>query len=308
MKTLNLGYSEFEVSKSNAIFLNRDFNLIPNPTVYVKGEEKKKNFDCLFIFDGEYNRRVEILKYHKVPYIGIHRETKDVQQLILNNFGFKTPPFYKEYENMFHSYERYDFYHILLEDLDDEDEIVIKHQNGARGLGQILTKKKELYNIFEYAEDVDFLNKLNIGGIEKEGDIRLNLIKSMLSGNEFYITKKIEVVNEYRLMAFYGESPILVKRNKDSNHWQRNVTITNDYEIVKDYKEVFNEDFNEKIQNFLLYLNTPWLSMDLYEDEKGNLGFFEYQMQYGYKALPKNEIVDKTNKSVFNLLKYNKFI
>jgi hypothetical protein len=298
--------NNLKVDNSNIAMLINKFNIVNDPYIFNENFNIIKNHDITFLCDS--HEAEYTLKHLNIPKIGCDRYDKFLQQQILRNNGFNVPDFYSQFYYEKFSNKRHDFYHPLLDNLNENDEIIIKSQSGARGLGQILTTKKELYNILDNYNDLEFIKTLNIGGSEKDSEESVKHVNIMLNNSEyFFISKKLNIINEYRLMVFFGETPVVMKRNLDPTKWQGNISVTNNYEII-DYKKVFNEDFNNKTQNFLKTLNTPWLSMDLYEDSNNNLGFFEFQMQYAYKGFNTSELIEKTNNSVMNILKYNKFI
>lgn len=283
---------------SNIKFLYNEFNVV-KPYVLYKNNELIKNFDYLLLFDA--NDDYQSLD---IPTIGCKRVDKSKQMLYLNKLGINTPKFYKVFGN--DTENRYDEYYTLLEDMNDECEIILKPEGGARGLGQILLKKKEIYNFFEelYKEGtiLKLVDNFNIGGdIKNMSEEEIKWSNDALFDNSFFITEKVNIKNEYRVMLFYGEDPIIIQRSVDKN-WQANISLSNSFKVIDNSNDLFNSEFNNKLKMLLDSLNSPFLSTDIYEDINGNFGLFEYQMQFGYKSLPKSLMIKKINKSVHNLI------
>ena len=302
MSILTLGGTNLLLS-ANSAFVLKDFRICQNPYIFNSKDKIIKNFDVLFNFDNR-DTRVDLLcEINHIPIIGSERFPKDIQYNILRKFGLNTPNFYTYFLNAgFDEQGRHDYLFALLSEVSDSTELILKDKDGARGLGQILlSSKDDLYNLLNERTDIEKIKNYKIGGSENEGDFKYTHIKSVLDSGKFFINEKVVISEEYRVLAFYNQTPIIIKRTVGKD-WQSNISVTGEFETVSDLK-VFPDDLLESINNFLKYLRTPFLSMDLYKDVSGKFGFFEFQMQYGYKAPNKYEIVNKSNLAVKALLK-----
>ena len=139
-------------------------------------------------------------------------------------------------------------------------------------------------------------------GINKIIDEGVKFIYFCTKQNQLALTEE-EVVEEYRLLFFYGEEPIAIQREVGKNgNWQANSCITGFSKEV-DYN-IIDEDLLNKINDLGLYIKTPFMSTDVYKTKEGVWGIFEFQMEFGFKDVPPTKLCKKMNNSIKNL--YNK--
>ncbi len=232
--------------------------------------------------------------------IGTKRFPKYQQHLILTQNGILTPEMYCTVTPSLYKSNRGDYLHVLLHDLNKNEEIILKSNDGARGLGQILLRKEQLYNLFDNSNDKEYLkNHFNLGGLPKN-EFEDSFLFETIETSNFIISKKInDIVAEYRVIGFYGIEPIVIER-KITDHWQSNISITGEFKELD--SSVLSKELLDNIQGLLKKLNTPFLSIDVFKREDGSFGVFEFQMQFGYKSPDKDILIDKTNLSIKNII------
>lgn len=281
-------------------FLKEDFYIV-DPYIYYKNGKIIKNFDIYFNFDGTL-ADTKMIELHNINQIGHRRLEKYEQILCASNLKINTPDTYKIAldDNI---KNRNDILYKLIDEIKDSDNFIIKAENGARGIGQVLLTKDEMYKLVDlcYQDNVStdsIYNMFNIGGNTSFRDNNeREFLRTIIKNSEFLIQRKVEMTSEWRFIYFYKESPIIIKR--DISNWQANTTITGkgEYEQynMNNKDHITMKEISSKLCN---KLNAPFLSIDFYKDINGKIGIFEYQMQMGYAKVPKNELVKKTINSV----------
>lgn len=289
---------------SNVVsFLERDFNLV-YPSLSVIGNDEKTNFDVLLMFDDELNIDIDLLN---IKTIGTKRYSKFEQSLILNKLGIKHPKTFKNIINASLD-DRDNLMMVMLDKYDDNDNLLLKINEGARGLGQIIINKQSYYELIEFIrKNNDYLkifkfikDNYDIGSNEYNEIEKERFIEALIN-RDYVIQEFKNILSEWRLISFYGEEPIIINRNRDENSWQSKTT--NDGTVVNNSEFQYFEYFNQIANKLMEKLNTPWLSIDIYLDDNGDVGVIEFQMQMGYNKAPKKLLVDKINKSVKNIIK-----
>jgi len=183
---------------------------------------------------------------------------------------------------------------------------VVKINNGARGLGQLLTDRDGLYDAITAADTLqelpDFMADIAHLMTGNQKVVNPGDDTALLNGlrdRDFHISEFITARKEYRVVGFYGATAIVVKRVVDSEGWQANASVTGFGEVVT----AVPKSLQAIADTLCKALHTPWLSIDVYEDDRGRLGVFEFQMQMGYQKLPKLEFARRQCLGVANLLK-----
>ena len=302
--------------------LHREFDIKFNPSVASYGKEIEINIDAFLLMDGDIHKySSEIIQYcslYNIPVMGFNRFDKSLQSLYLNHFKIPYPATYFYYQDNTVKMSANNLLSVLCE-LEDYDKIVVKMCQGARGLGQMLTCKKDLINLMcEPIPNAKYINDYEIEDKEKPKEIppidtekyKLgnggwchHLKDRLCSATDFIVQKYEEVVEEYRLLFFYGEEPIAIQREVGKNgNWQANSCITGFSKEV-DYN-IIDEDLLNKINDLGLYIKTPFMSTDVYKTKEGVWGIFEFQMEFGFKDVPPTKLCKKMNNSIKNL--YNK--
>jgi len=299
----------------NAVsFLEKDFNVC-YPHLAYQGKKFKTNFDVLLQFDYEINGvNSKQLIEHGYPVIGTSRYSKFKQMTILDALDINHPEIYKSILNGTND-DRNDIMQVLLNEYDDHDKLVLKAENGARGLGQIIVNRNTFYDIIDMVQHdtgsvEDMADKI-VADYQTGSDIfrhvdEKNYIVNILKEEDYHIEKYIPRRAEYRLIAFYGSDPIIIERKcPKGEKWQANASVTGEGKRMSE-TDMQPDDWKamkELGQKMCSYLRSPWLSIDVYFDSDNKMGVFEFQMQFGYKKVPKKELVNKINEATHNILK-----
>jgi hypothetical protein len=299
---INIGCSNID----NIVhFLRNKFNVV-KPYITFQQNKIQSNFDWYYSFDDD------IYTYHKIKnttdnIFGYPRLPKYEQIVLLNRLDIQTPKTYKVIQDIDLG-SRDDAYYEMLEKINDEEKILIKADNGARGIGQVLLTKNQMYELIDDIGTVNFdlnvmLEKYDIGAkhsFRSEGEKKFLI--DAISSNEYSIQKMVDIKEEYRFIYFYGCEPIIVQR-KVGDSWQANTSITGEGECIKynssieKYYQMFK--IAEKISN---YTTMPIISIDFYLDANNELGIFEFQAQFGYKLAPKTELTIKVKNAIQNMI------
>lgn len=294
-------------------FLEKDFNITYPHLAYV-GNKYKSNFDVLLLMDGDIpgvDERLLVEKGHAV--IGTKRYSKFEQMTILDELDIKHPSVYKSIVNATND-DRNDVLQVLLNEYDDKDKLILKAENGARGLGQIIVNRDILYEVIDMvqhetisdaAKATKLIEGYQTGSNVFRHDDEKKFIVGIIKDEDYHIEGFVKRRAEYRLISFYDSEPIIVERQcPEGEKWQANVSVTGEGKVVTS-NDIHPDDYNamkELGQKLCKYLRTPWLSVDVYFDTDGGMGVFEFQMQFGYKKVPKKELVNKINKSTLNII------
>jgi len=99
--------------------------------------------------------------------IGYPRLPKYEQTILLSKLSINTPKTYRIVQDGYIG-NRDDAYYEMLEHIPDEQKILLKADNGARGIGQVLLNKSQLYELIDECGksnvDIDaLLEKYDIG-------------------------------------------------------------------------------------------------------------------------------------------------
>jgi glutathione synthase/RimK-type ligase-like ATP-grasp enzyme len=251
------------------------------------------------IFDAP--EKIEMIDYLlqiDIPVIGTYRYSKPLQAVILKKLGIPSPAVY----SLFPEKEIARAADLLA--ISPSFSFILKMNEGARGLGQIRLEKQDLYELWDDVKKglgVDeLIPKYNFGNSLFRDEEEKQVFIDSLKLKQVHLSEFLEIKEEYRMIAFHGQEPIVIRRQVSSEGWQANSTVT-------DYGEPLTGKIPKEMQaigkKLLQRMNSPWLSIDVYVDSKKRIGVFEFQMQMGYKKVPKDELIDKTNRSVAKMLK-----
>ena len=299
------------------------------------------NIDAILILDGNINNNfITLSKLYNIPLIGIPRYNKSFQSLFLINNNINIPPTFCI------NLESQNDFIVVLKDYKDDDLFVIKIEQGAKGLGQALLTKTELIYLFELSnEELDYVFKeiesvkvcdyelrnnedyikentydknkmIDNKAIKKISNIKWNIHNNLLLSlkyrDNFIIQKYIPNRLEYRMLWFYDNEPIIIKRDMDENVWQANACNNSDdsskyldrYDMVPFFNDL------EQINSVFNLLNTPFLSVDIYFDiDKNEWGIFEFQTEFGWtntKDIPYTLMQQRIHDSTLKLIKHIK--
>lgn len=273
-----------------------------------------------FNFDIIYDRNDLCCDF--MPHFGKSRLDKSLQLFLFERFKLNYPKSFKIHSSYYLSYYSY------LKDYRDDDKFIIKYELGARGIGQVLLTKKEFETFIKESKDnvtvyeknkkddyedkienekikkFEISNKFNYGGDKTDSlyDSE-NLVKEC---HNCFIQEFKEIKNEYRLLMFWKEKPILIKRAKAENGWQSNscqsgIGEVYDIDLLLKSKEFKN--FYSKVEKLFYYWNSPAVSFDIYEDSNFDYGCLEFSTEFGYEFVPKEELFIKFNNALENIIK-----
>lgn len=279
---------------NNAHFLRKNFKITREIQIeYVSGQ-LKTNFDYILFFDSDQYTYNEYSAYITNSF-GIPRYSKLAQHILLAKHNISCPNFF--YNN------KEDFQQIL-SSLDYNKKYYLKANYGARKIGTFYASPDEINTIESNRRTIDLVKLANQNGWDYRNNEELEIIRQWLDNpmENFIITEDANQSEEYRILLFYDQFPIICHRSDGK--------YTNDEKINKiisrnEFLGKFDGELMDKLRdfilsnNFLKTLNTPFLSIDLYINrETQQFGIFEFQMQFGYRSVPISEWVPKINNSV----------
>jgi hypothetical protein len=284
-----------------AALLYGEFILV-QPKIQVINSIIQTNFDYLLNFEDNYFLNVPP---DLIQQMGGPRLSKPYQATVLTALDILTPPLYADMN------DNATFNQSILSNVNDDVPLFLKSNLGARGLGQTIVNRNTLEELTDtvYNNDIpkqeqiqSVEDKYMVGGdkISKEGTHRDYLVNTIKNGN-YHFNIAQEVKEEYRIIGLYGMNPIIIKRHIEPYQWQANSGITQSGEYIKDsyYTDVFR-GISDKL---LDYNKTPWLSIDIYVTKSGEIGVFEFQMEMGYRYVPKKLLTNKVRVAVFKYIK-----
>ena len=316
-------------------FLEQDIIFVNNlKNTFIK-DDSNMNCDCILFLDSGNDLEYFKLKSLYKNVLGIPRLSKCNQILFLKQFNINYPESFFSNNNIFTNNSLAN----ILKEYNDDKKLVVKIDNGARGLGQMLLSKKDLILFSNSSNDeIDVLkehfkekndesgwklepmptkdqNKFgyveggkfeNIDKIQKEFDENVlhkfkdikfsnnefhsflfnSLFYSRGSKNEIIIQNYIPNRIEYRILWFYKNDPIVIRREISADNWQANAcgNPENKSYVVSDNIIKFTlKSILDQINNLALFLKVPFLSIDVYYDlDTDKYGIFEFQIEFGW--------------------------
>lgn len=298
MSKLNIACS---TANDTINFLKGAFNIV-TPYVYYKDGELIKNFDVYLLFDDNLDN-IQKAVLRDFPVFGHRRMGKDEQAIHFYRMKIEHPITYIHNIMDINSNTREDSLYLLLKDIPSEEKVVLKALNGARGIGQVLLTKDEIYKLITMCSngtDIDLILKtFEVGAKDSIAEHEKEFLRNIIRSGDFIIQKRVNTSAEWRYVYYHGQEPMLVERNV-TEKWQANTSVTGKGTNLKLDRNIPEHKEMEEIANKLARdLNVPFLSIDFYKDsDTGKIGCFEQQMQHGYAIMDKSEIVINTVNSV----------
>jgi len=292
-----------------SFFKYSDIEIVNNPQTYFMRNKQHFNFDAVLILDGTpgNDATLNMARLAGVPVYGIHRYDKTEQSVMMSAASINMPDtWFSGYLNNCNDFVS------LMKDVKDDERVIIKYSLGARGFGQILLTKRELIDLFDSDDDVlvrllgESYSKAHCTDegleqttakklsetdkqLEKFKNIKINKHDCLLSAirrrNDLIVQRYIPNRVEWRMLWFYDQFPILVRRNFDDGTWQANAcNNTSGSSTVVDMRELKDYAIDyEKIDGFFSEMNAPFMSVDIYYDtDTHQWGLFEFQMEFGW--------------------------
>jgi hypothetical protein len=237
-----------------------------------------------------------------IEIIGGQRLDKLVQSLYLNKFGITHPRTYfneSTYEP-FKDIQTFDSYV-------DLDEFVVKPIVGARGVGVKKITRSEYKRCLENEKEVSEVFKEEKEYMEKHTpDVSSYYIESSFRG-DMLVQEPIDVDREFRLLIFKPDNFLIYERAKTEGQFCGNLSHgskalpVEDILITNYIKPLFG-----KLQSMMTELKYPWLSVDVYIDKSGNVGIFEFQMEFAYEGFKPKEVKELMSQSILYYISESK--
>lgn len=244
---------------------------------------------CLaFRYEKEFESQVlKEIRAKGIPIIGTPRFDKIDQTVIMDRFGIKHPESFYDVKD-----------YSCIKDIDtlnsycDLDEFVVKPILGARGIGVKKITRKEFKECLYNREKVDEVFKEeNEYLVTQNQDAPTYFIKDNIEC--MLIQEPINVVKEYRILYFKPGFPIGYERVKNLGQFCGNLSHGSTSRILSstEVADVFRP-LMDQFDGLMDEYKYPWLSIDVYVDDKGNTGVFEFQMEFAYEGFNHVEVRD----------------
>jgi len=289
--------------------LNRYYNWVTHPMCLYSSNKKIANFDFTLAIDSYDKFISNICKITQKPLIGCERFEKSTQIALLNNGGINTP-----YTTKFFSSEKTSFRNIedILSSFEEDELIVIKEEDGARGIGQALGKRENILNFIVHGE----VDNLRFGNYDQYNQKKIKIknenflpieendsYQRLKNNTNILFQKYIKNTTEFRIIYFYDEPFIIIKRDEDENgSWQKNNQVTKNAKLITSHN-LITKDIENKLRHFFDKLNSPYFSIDLYYDhDMSTWGIYEFQMEFGHKNIPINMLIERSYNSIEKLI------
>lgn len=294
---------------SCAKLLMKRFNIVHEANVLYDNGKIYKNFDAILNFDGSGDSAIKksiemITRYHLIPILGMDRMTKLEQHMFLKDAGVNTPI---TYDYVSKGRKGLEDIENLLHDVSGDTIIILKPYFGARGIGQVIMKRSELYDklykLMNGEKEVIDEIKVDNGNNEEHG----GYIKGHINAGNYIIQLYEENIHkEYRILCFYDNEPIIMERVKDGKTWQSNMGAnpgnTAKY-VGENLANIIGIKNAKTVFELFDRINVPFLAIDIYVDRDKNMGVFEFQMEFGYdENYPANLLYKYINSSVNRMI------
>lgn len=177
---------------------------------------------------------------------------------------------------------------------------------------------KKIENLEKIKQAEEFNNKI----LNKFKDVKFSqnefhsmlyesLIRRRGNDNGIIIQKYIPNRNEFRILWFYKNKPIIIKREIGVDNWQANACGHPDNKsyVIKDSSIDKLKPILKQIDELCLHLKAPFLSVDVYHDlDTNKFGIFEFQIEFGWthtENLESSELSTKIVNSTKSLINDN---
>lgn len=239
-----------------------------------------------------------ILKSKNIPIIGGRRLDKLEQSLFLVKYNINHPKTYYDKDGM------YPFTDIqTFDSFCDEKEFVVKPLSGARGIGVKTMSRSDYKKCLERPKkEVSEVFAKEIEVMRNEDDVPYNYIEdSFMEG--MLVQEKINVTHEFRAILFQPNNHLIYERVKNDGQFIGNLTHGSKPRKVNEEHESILLPIITQLRGLMNELKYPWLSVDLYLDDNGNVGVFEYQMEFAYEGFEPGEVKNNMVQSIKHYIK-----
>jgi glutathione synthase/RimK-type ligase-like ATP-grasp enzyme len=313
------------ISTLESFFKYSDIEIVKSPEIYFSKQKPHFNFDAVLVLDGTPERDIYIVKAKLagMPVMGINRYDKMEQSVMLTTAGIKIPDtwFIDNVSNcndilsllssvtdgkrliLKYSLGARGLGQMLL----TKRELIDLLDSDANVIYKLFEETEEC-KVIQMPESCTDETKLVPSGppesdmktispyknetdrqLDKLKDIKINkhecLKNAIIGRRDLVIQEYIPNRVEWRMLWFYDQFPIVVRRNIDAGTWQANAcNNSSGSSFVTDMREIkdYGIDY-DKIDDFCKSLNVPFLSIDIYFDEDTkDWGLFEFQSEFGW--------------------------
>lgn len=276
-----------------------DFNIV----------DRLGNDTDLIIFNEHIDTDIlDLARVKGIKWCGGKRLTKLYQYFLLKRLGIYSP---KTYYNI-HTNNTIS----TIDELNafvDLEEFIVKPPNGARGIGvkkitrqqwkDCMFDNKKVYTVFKdefikaNGDEIDDspINDPDIYQLKhKDPDVRRDFIE--YGFNQSIIQEPINVVREFRCLYFAGGEYLVYERVKKEGQFCGNLSHGSTAKMIDLCSDDDRYIINPMLPNFeniLKETKFPWISIDIFEDDKGNVGVFEFQMEFAYEGFSYKDVKTK---------------
>lgn len=259
----------------------------------VESSTNLANFDIHIDFtNGGVNTLHECLFAHR--YLHIPKVSKKDQFLKMIGFN-KNSPIKLKTPTVFMATRRnsnHKYYELPIANIGTPncDKVVVKHSHGARGSNQLVIQTNMLQTVIKEAQNKD----LTLGEIKElfpdiiltEGsDLELKLLDNY---DNFVVTEYVPgIQKEWRLLVSGDEIYHRERVINEGEYPQANLNVTTYHNTPTVVYKPLSEssipvEIIETLQAYVKYIKLPIGSLDLYIEEDGSFGIFEYSQQFAF--------------------------
>lgn len=327
-------------------FLEQDIIFVEVLNTTFIESETNLNCDCILFLDGCNEPEYFKLKSLYKNVIGIPRFSKSTQILLLKKFNINYPESFFSNQEIFLSNKltrvlrSYDNETLLVvkiglgarglgqmlltkkdfislsDSFDNEIDVLKNHYKEKSDECRELKSEPIPYN---YTTDDFSLKEFHKKTLDKFKNVKFSqnefhsmlydsLIRRCGNDNGIIIQKYIPNKIEYRVLWFYKDAPIIIKREIGPENWQANACGHTDNKsyVLKDSSIDNLRPILKQIDELCLQLKVPFLSVDVYHDQDTNkFGIFEFQIEFGWthtKDMNSNKLSSLIVESTKNLI------
>jgi hypothetical protein len=175
-----------------------------------------------------------------------------------------------------------------------QDDIVVKPVRGARSVGVRKVNRQELGQMFKGAFDKEALCSSKPVCYDEQ-----RVIEEVARAENCIISEYIDVVAEYRFIITDDAYVAYKRRSKFDKRANMPTSALLDTDSVTCFDKLYEADWNENIlkqfdkqlsglRQIMKHMDYPWLSVDLYVNTNGQVGCFEYQMEFAYEGFARS--------------------
>jgi hypothetical protein len=172
----------------------------------------------------------------------------------------------------------------------DLEQFVVKPIFGARGIGVKLINRKDYKEcLYDNSKIESVFHKEIHEYLKSSSDVSDNYIAQNI--DLMLIQEPIKVKREFRCLYFAPDKIVSYEREKSPDQFCGNLSHgSKPRQVEKNYFDLYLRPFVEKFKPIMEEFRYPWISIDVYEDMDGNLGCFEFQMEFAYEGFDHKQI------------------